>query len=35
MVVSAIAWLIILGSCLLGLVFCRLAHLESMGGSVR
>jgi hypothetical protein len=31
MVVSGIAWLIILGSCLLGLVFCRLAHVESMG----
>lgn len=31
MVVSGTAWLIILGSCLLGLVFCRLAHVESMG----
>jgi hypothetical protein len=31
MVVNGIAWLIILGSCLLGLVFCRLAHVEWMG----
>ena len=31
MVVCGIVWLIFLGSCLVGLVFCRLAHVESVG----